>query len=586
MQNELGHLVDNDKDICSILGKYFNSVYIPQCNDEMPDMEILCNNQIREMVITRDDIRTRLEKLNVNKSCGPDGIHPLILQRTANITCVPLELIFNKSLQDGECPSDWRSANVTPIHKKGDKTNPSNYRPVSLTSQVCKLMESIVRKHLVEHLTENNILRDEQHGFREGRSCLSNLLETLEHWTEIIDEGDGIDVAYLDFRKAFDLVSHRHLIYKMSKYGITGQILKWIESFLHQRTQRVVVRGTMSEVFPVTSGVPQGSVLGPVLFLIFINDLPLEMLSPLSLFADDSKLFARILAENRKRITRIINGNEILQRDLNTIREWAIKWKMEFNVDKCKIMHLGKKNPKHTYNMGGSELTVTREERDLGVLIDDQLNFDKHIRGIVNKANRMLGMIKIGFACLDKEMFMNLYPVLVRPLIEYCVQVWSPHMQKHIDLLEGVQKRATKLVPELRSMTYEKRLEKLGLTSLEDRRIRGDMIETYKIMTGKNDVNRDIFFKLAPIRGNPEEARNLKIFKERFNRNKRKYFFSQRVVEKWNQLSNEEVNAPKTSGFKANYDRKEAERKAASSRHPYVSGIRNYTLRVFASVYR
>ena len=259
---------------------------------------------------------------------------------------------------------------------------------------------------------------------------------------------------------------------------------------------------------------------------------------------------------------------------------------MEFNVDKCKIMHLGKKNPKHTYNMGGSELTVTREERDLGVLIDDQLNFDKHIRGIVNKANRMLGMIKIGFACLDKEMFMNLYPVLVRPLIEYCVQVWSPHMQKHIDLLEGVQKRATKLVPELRSMTYEKRLEKLGLTSLEDRRIRGDMIETYKIMTGKNDVNRDIFFKLAPIRGNPEEARNLKIFKERFNRNKRKYFFSQRVVEKWNQLSNEEVNAPKTSGFKANYDRKEAERKAASSRHPYVSGIRNYTLRVFASVYR
>ena len=135
--------------------------------------------------------------------------------------------------------------------------------------------------------------------------------------------------------------------------------------------------------------------------------------------------------------------------------------------------------------MGGSELAETREERYLGVLIDDQLNFDKHIRGIVNKANRMLGMIKIGFACLDKEMFMNLYPVLVRPLIEYCVQVWSPHMQKHIDLLEGVQRRATKLVPELRNMTYEKRLEKLGLTSLEDRRIRGDMIETYKIMTEK-----------------------------------------------------------------------------------------------------
>ena len=194
-------------------------------------------------------------------------------------------------------------------------------------------------------------------------------------------------------------------------------------------------------------------------------------------------------------------------------------------------------------------------------------------------------MIKIGFECLDKEMFMNLYPVLVRPLIEYCVQVWSPHMQKHIDLLEGVQRRATKLVPELRNMTYEKRMEKLGLTSLEDRRVRGDMIETFKIMTGKIDVSRDLFFKMAPIRGNSEEARNLKIYKKRFNRNKRKYFFSQRVIEKWNQLSNEEVNAQKTSGFKANYDRKEAERKAASASHPYVSGIRNYALRVFTSVY-
>ena len=161
---------------------------------------------------------------------------------------------------------------------------------------------------------------------------------------------------------------------------------------------------------------------------------------------------------------------------------------------------------KHTYNMGGSNLAVTTEERDLGVLIDDQLDFDKHIRGIVNRANRMLGMIKIGFACLDKEMFMNLYPVLVRPLIEYCVQVWSPNKQKHIDLLEGVQKRATKIVPELRNMTYDKRLESLGLIRLEDRRVRGDMIETYKIMTGKEDANRDIFFELAPARGDPEVA--------------------------------------------------------------------------------
>ena len=252
----------------------------------------------------------------------------------------------------------------------------------------------------------------------------------------------------------------------MSKYGITNQTLNWIRAFLQQRSQRVVIRGSTSESFAVTSGVPQGSVLGPILFLIFINDLPLEIISPLSLFADDSKVFSRIVADKNKKKGQAENGNVLLQKDLNSIASWAKKWKMEFNVDKCKIMHLGNQNIKHTYTMDGSNLTTTNEEKDLGVLIDDKLGFDKHIRSIVKKANRMLGLIKIGFSCLDKEIFMNLYPVLVRPLLEYCVQVWSPYKRKYINLLEGVQRRATKLVPELRELQYEERLKILGLTNL------------------------------------------------------------------------------------------------------------------------
>ena len=558
MQNELGVLVDNDKEICNILAKYFNSVYTPESDDEMPEMDEMYRTEIRDIIISRIDIQTRLEKLNVNKSCGPDNMHPFVLQKTASETCKPLEIIFKKSMESGECPADWRSANVTPIHKKGDRTDPSNYRPVSLTSQVCKIFETIVRKHLLEHLTENNILRDEQHGFREGRSCLTNLLEIMEDWTQIIDEGDGIDVAYLDFRKAFDLVSHKHLIYKMSKYGIKNNVLNWVQSFLQQRTQRVIVRGEKSEPFNVTSGVPQGSVLGPILFLIFINDLPLGVISPVSLFADDSKVFSRIISEknSQKRINEgnYFDGKETLQNDLNSIRKWASIWKMEFNVDKCKIMHIGNSNPKQTYNMDGAELTETEIEKDLGVQVDNKLEFDKHIKGIVGKANRMLGLIKIGFSCLDQEIFMHLYPVLVRPLLEYCVQVWSPYKRKYIKLIERVQRRATKLVPALKDLPYEERLTRLKLTTLEDRRTRGDMILTYKLIEGKEGINHNKFFKMAKVRGDPEIARGKKIYRKHSNLDKRKYCFSQRAPIKWNNLSKREVDATSTSVFKKEFD--------------------------------
>jgi len=335
-------------------------------------MDIQCDRQIGEVQICRASLQKILEKLKVNKSCGPDNLHPHLLQKTARTISVPLKLIFEKSLSDGECPDDWRTANVTPIHKKGDRTEPGNYRPVSLTSQVCKILETVVREKIVKHMKDNGLFSNSQHGFREGRSCLTNLLETLEHWTKIIDEGDCIDIAYLDFRKAFDLVSHKHLLHKMSKYGISGQVLEWVRAFLKDRTQRVVIRGSASEACNVTSGVPQGSVLGPVLFLIFINDLPLEVLSPLSLFADDSKIFSRIVTNKKNSKWAGFDGREALQRDLMEVQKWAEKWKMEFNVGKCKMMHIGRKNPKNVYSMGGTELETTSAERDLGVTIDDQ----------------------------------------------------------------------------------------------------------------------------------------------------------------------------------------------------------------------
>ncbi len=243
--------------------------------------------------------------------------------------------------------------------------------------------------------------------------------------------------------------------------SLNKQILGWVKKILDERSQRVLIRGTASSSQKVTSGVPQGSVLGPVLFLIFINDLPLKVISPLSLFADDSKIFTRIVDKENK--DKIYNnaGCDILQQDLINVLEWAKKWKMEFNVEKCKIMHIGHNNPKNTYNMDGSNLTETLKEKDLGVLIDNKLDFGDHIKEIVGRANRMIGMIRASFACLNIKMFLNLYMALIRPLLEYCVQVWSPHKRKYIKLIEGVQRRATRLVPELRELTYEERLKKI-----------------------------------------------------------------------------------------------------------------------------
>ena len=567
MKNKQGVLVEEDKEMTNIIGGYFKEVFSEETTGEMPEMDNQCENQIRDIEISRVTIQKILEKFNVNKSCGPDKLHPHLLQKTARTISVPLKIIFEKSLNDGECPDDWRTANVTPIHKKGDRTDPSNYRPVSLTSQVCKVLETVVRERIVRHMRENRLFSDTQHGFREGRSCLTNLLETLEHWTKILDEGDCTDVAYLDFRKAFDLVSHKHLLYKMSKYGISGQVLGWVKAFLRDRNQRVVIRGLSSEACSVTSGVPQGSVLGPVLFLIFINDLPLEVLSPLSLFADDSKIFTRIVTNKKNTKWTGFDGQGALQRDLTKVQKWAEKWKMEFNIGKCKIMHIGKKNPKNVYVMGGTELETTRAERDLGVTIDDQLDLGKHIKSIVAKANRMLGLIRISFACLDKTMFLNLYLVLVRPHLEYCVQVWSPYKQKYIKLLERVQRRATKLVPELRDLEYPERLKRLGLTTLEERRTRGDMIQTYKFISGKEDIDPSVFFKMAAQRPG---TNNRKIFRQRARLNVRKYFYSQRSGLGWNILEKGVVDVQTTGSFKKGYDKVQKRRRERMENDHYV----------------
>ena len=252
---------------------------------------------------------------------GPDQIHPRVLKQLATAVAPIFTVIFNKSLHSGEVPEDWRKANVAPIFKKGERYNAENYRPISLTCIASKIMEHIVTKHIMKHLECNNILYMLQHGFRAKRSTEAQLLTFVQDQNKNLRDNKQTDVIVMDFAKAFDKVPHKKLIHKLREYGINSSINQWIESFLHQRQQRVVCEGEMSSWAPVTSGVPQGSVIGPILFLVYINDLPAKLQSKVRLFADDTIVYMAVTNET---------DAAILQKDLKLLKEWENRSQMSF----------------------------------------------------------------------------------------------------------------------------------------------------------------------------------------------------------------------------------------------------------------
>ena len=296
-----GCYTKNDTDKCEVLNDFFSSVFTKEDDNNIPnfvyDGEI--PNSLSNCNVSINDFEKALLNLKPNKSPGPDSFHPKFFKLCSKSLALPLKLLFDLTLLEGALPMEWKTAEVRPIYKKGDKSNPGNYRPVSLTSIVCKLFESFIKKALNEHFINNNILSNHQFGFVSGRSTITQLLVTLNDWLFSLDNDVPIDAAYMDFRKAFDTVPHLRLINKLKGYNIKGPILQWIKSFLSDRTQFVKINNSCSKRLDVTSGVPQGSVLGPTLFIYFINDLPNSAINtPMKIFADDTKVYKSIESEN------------------------------------------------------------------------------------------------------------------------------------------------------------------------------------------------------------------------------------------------------------------------------------------------
>ena len=325
----------------------------------------------------------------------------------------------------------------------------------------------------MKHLIDENLLSSKQYGFISGRSTTLQLLNYIDKCVKTIAEGGVINTIYFDFAKAFDSVPHRRLISKLESYGISGSVLNWIKNYLNERQQTVSVNGEKSDPVEILSGVPQGTVLGPLLFVLYINDILDNTKSHGFMFADDTKLFRQVTSKE---------DALVLQSDINLLDEWSKKWLLSFNKSKCHVLTLGKLDDMyaHRYTVADYETEHVFQEKDLGVTVDSALSFEEHISKKVKTANSIVGLIRRSFSFLDAKSFVKLFTAFVRPHLEYAVPAWDPHLQKHIDMLENVQVRATRLVDSFGKLEYHDRLKRLNLPTLIFRRKRGAMIELYK----------------------------------------------------------------------------------------------------------
>jgi len=423
----------------SILNDQFCSVFTDEVQDNMPSMPTPPAPDMPAFQVHQNGIEKLLQELNPHKAQGPDNIPTRFLKEFAAELAPCLTLIFKASLKQGKVPSEWKQANVTALFKKGDRTSAANYRPISLTSVCCKLMEHVIHSQIMRHLDRHSLLTDQQHGFRKRRSCETQLILTLQDLAAGIEEGEQIDAVLLDFSKAFDKVPHQRLLHKLDHYGIKGNLLHWIESFLSSRTQRVLVEGHASSTAPVRSGVPQGSVLGPLLFLLYINDMPGIVSSPTRLFADDSLLYRRI---------RSVQDTAILQEDLRKLEKWEKDWMMHFNPSKCEVIRFTRKRTPilASYSIHGHELGVAKNGKYLGVVLNEKLSWNSHVDATTKKANNSLSFLRRNISSCPPTIKAECYKTLVRPIVEYAATTWDPHTTTNINKLEAVQRRAARFV--------------------------------------------------------------------------------------------------------------------------------------------
>ena len=435
----------------------------------------LCNIDFSEA-----DIIKAICEISPTAAAGPDRFPAMLLKQCRTALSKPLYLIWRKSLDDGQIPHLLKTANIIPIHKGGTRGIPKNYRPIALTSHLIKIFEKVLRKVMVEYMERHGHFNPSQHGFRVGRSCLSQLIAHYDCILESLQNGSNVDVIYIDFAKAFDKVDFMVTLQKLKDLGITGNLGRWIHSFLTHRTQTVIVNESRSEPAEVKSGVPQGSVLGPLLFLILIGDIDRGVAQAfLSSFADDTRIGSHISSTQ---------DSEALQEDLDSVYDWTARNNMELNGDKFESLRYGHNEELKSqtcYKSNSGTIIQEKEHvRDLGVIMSNDGTFRKHIQSTILEANKQCTWILRTFNTREVLPMLSLWKSLVLCKLDYCSQLWCPTNTGDIQALEMVQRSFLRKLSGMSTMSYWDQLSHLKQYSLERRRERYRIIYIWRILEG------------------------------------------------------------------------------------------------------
>ena len=476
-------LVTSSEKMADMLSTQYNSVYsIPK--EPLPKAEELFTNNhvnnhwLHNINFDEEDIVEAIDQISPSAAAGPDGFPAMLLKTCKYSISKPLYLIWRRSLDSGLIPRSMKTANIIPIHKGGSRGLPSNYRPVALTSHLIKVFERVLRKYIVAYLEENDLYNPGQHGFRQGRSCLSQLIGHFDNVTRLLEEGKNVDVIYLDFAKAFDKVDFYATMKKLDNIGISGSIGKWIYSFLTNRKQTVIVDGIRGSSFDVKSGVPQGSVIGPLLFLVLISDIDKDVVSAsISSFADDTRVSKGI---------GTADDAAALQSELQAIYRWAHMNSMEFNNPKFECLRYGRNKDikdNTSYKASSGERIEEKENvKDLGVIMSNDGTFKQQVNSVVATGSQLCGWVLRTFRTRQRLPMLTLWKALIRPKLEYCCQLWCPVTPGDIQKIEQIQRSFISKISDVMNLSYWNQLQKLSIYSLERRRERYIIIYTWKIL--------------------------------------------------------------------------------------------------------